>query len=215
MSIKQIEDLFPEENAWQHHCDQINQADSFSAIIWCSLQTGLWFARWLAQQQLHKRGTTPTQWPNCPSCGATLQSKGLRKRQLNTLIGLVCWSRRVGRCPQGCKGTQRIPSDEALGIFPYQSTEEGLLRLGCLFSVMLPYQMASWLLGQWNGITLSAGTLWTAVQQCGASLMCELEQEIQQFENGQYPPAEPLSDELASFPLAIASDELSEAFSHN
>ena len=104
------------------------------------------------------------------------------------------------------KGTQHIPSDEALGIFPYQSTDEKLLRLGCLLSVMLSYQMASWLLGQWNGITLSTGTLWTAVQHCGASLVAELEHEIQQLENGQYPPPEALSDESASFPLAIASD---------
>ena len=206
MSINQIEELFPEDTAWKHHCEQLNQADSFSAIIWCALQAGLWVARWLAQQHLREHGSAPTQWPPCPLCGRSLQSKGLRKRQLKTLIGQVSWSRRVGRCPKGCKGTQRILSDEALGITPYQSTEEGLLRLGCLFSVMLPYQMASWLLGQFNGITLSTGTLWTAVQHCGASLVAELEHEIEQFENGQYPKVEALSDEIASLPLAIACD---------
>lgn len=163
-------------------------------------------ARWLAQHQLNQRGCEPTQWPACPSCGKPLQSKGFRPRQLNTMVGLVKWSRRVGRCRQGCRGSESIPSDEALSIAPYQKTDESLLRLGCLFSVMLPYHLASWLLGQWNGLRLSPTTLWNAVQHSGDALACELEQELEQLASGHFPQAEPLSPEVGALSLAIACD---------
>ena len=65
---------------------------------------------------------------------------------------------------------------------PNQLSDEGLQRLGCLLSIMLPYDMASWLLGQWNGVTLSASTLWNKVQQVGEKLEAEVEKELQQLE---------------------------------
>ena len=39
-----------------------------------------------------------------------------------------------------------MPLDEALGIAPHQGSSEELMRLGCLLSVMMPYEQASSLL---------------------------------------------------------------------
>lgn len=206
MSIQLIESLFPENATWRHHCEQIKAASTFSHLIWLSLQAGLWVALRIAESHLNERGKAATSWPSCPSCGTSLHSKGLRARQLNTLIGVVRWHRRVGRCPRNCPGSQRIPSDEALGISPYQSTDEGFQRLGCLLSLMLPYQMASGLLGQWTGITLSPSTLWNTVQNCGATLMAQQEQEQQSLAQGHKPEAETLPNGIAELILAISVD---------
>ena len=40
----------------------------------------------------------------------------MRPRQIQTLVGVVHWQRRVGRCPLGCRESQVIPLDNALGI---------------------------------------------------------------------------------------------------
>lgn len=130
----------------------------------------------------------------------------MRKRQMTTLLGVISWRRRVGRCPRGCQGSQYIPSDEALGIMPYQATDEGFQRLGCLFSLMLPYQMASWLLGQWTGRTLSSSTLWATVQDYGAALIAEQEQDLENLENGHHREPEVLPDSVAAMMLAISVD---------
>jgi hypothetical protein len=71
---------------------------------------------------------------------------------------------------------------------------------------MLPYQMASGLLGQWTGITLSPSSLWNTVQNCGAALIAEQEQELQNLEQGHYPQAELLPDWVAALMLAISVD---------
>jgi hypothetical protein len=73
----------------------------------------------------------------------SLLAKRFAKRQMLTLVGLVEWKRRVGRCPHHCPGSQRIPLDEALKIQAYQQTSTELIRLGCLLAVFLPFNLAS------------------------------------------------------------------------
>ncbi|MEY4519241.1 MAG: hypothetical protein RLZZ499_1840, partial [Cyanobacteriota bacterium] len=34
-----------------------------------------------------------------------------------------------------------VPLDEALGIAPHQSSSEELVRLGCLLSIVMPYEL--------------------------------------------------------------------------
>ena len=122
------------------------------------------------------------------------------------MVGTLRWKRRIGRCVQGCKQSQRVPLDEVLGLSAYQATDEGLVRLGCLLSVMLPYGLASWLLTQWSGVSLSASSLWNAVQYYGAHALSNLELEIEAFNNGKCPTPEVLSEQMATSSLAIAVD---------
>lgn len=84
------------------------------------------------EQQLAERAQNTHQWSNCPVCGTRLRSKGMRPRQIQTLVGVVHWQRRVGRCPHGCKGTQVAPLDAALNITAYQQTSLELVQMGCL-----------------------------------------------------------------------------------
>jgi len=112
----------------------------------------------------------------------------------------------VGRCPKGCKGSLSVPLDEALGIAPHQGSSEELVRLGCLLSVMVPYEVASWLLGQWSGLSVSASTLWNWVQVKGQKAMEEMQEQLQAQAKGEAITPEFLSDLLLSLPLAIGAD---------
>ena len=71
-----------------------------------------------------------------------------------------------------------MPLDEALGIAPHQGSSEELMRLGCLLSVMMPYEQASWLLKQWGGLSVSASTLWNWVQAKGKRAMEEIQEQL-------------------------------------
>jgi hypothetical protein len=89
LNIQLVDSLFPEDETWKHHCTEIQNARTFSHLTWLALQAGLWIARQIAESYLNERGKAPTIWPPCPSCGASLHSKGLRKLQVTTLIGIV------------------------------------------------------------------------------------------------------------------------------
>jgi hypothetical protein len=99
-----------------------------------------------------------------------------------------------------------VPLDEQLGIVPYQAHSEEVVRLGCLFSVIMPYATASWLLGQWSGLSVSASSLWNWVQQYGASAATALTAQLQAQAEGQPITPEVLTQVLLDLPLAIAAD---------
>ena len=84
-----------------------------------------------------------------------------------TLIGLMHWRRQVGRCPQGCPGCQSIPLDAALGIDAYQQTSVELVRLGCLLTIFVPFELAAWLLSQLSGVRVSDDSLWQWIRGRG------------------------------------------------
>ena len=99
-----------------------------------------------------------------------------------------------------------MPLDEALAITPHQASSEELIRLGCLLSIVMPYDLSSWLLQQCTGITVSASTLWHWVEQYGASSKSRLEAQLQQYLQGESMPRESLDEVTASLRLAIAAD---------
>lgn len=125
------------------------------------------------------------------------------------MIGLVQWKRRVGRCGNGCVGSHRVPLDEALGVMPHQATDEGLMRLGCVLSVMMPYNLAHWVLGQWSGVTLSRSSLWNRVQYYGAQAVLDEELALAEYTKGNLPETEEIPCEIAHMTLAIAADGVS------
>jgi hypothetical protein len=99
-----------------------------------------------------------------------------------------------------------VPLDEALGIKPYQASSEELIRLGCLLSIIMPYDLSSWMLHQCTGIGVSASTLWNWVEQYGASSKSRLEAQIEQYLQGESMPRENLDEVTAALRLAIAAD---------
>ena len=96
--------------------------------------------------------------------------------------------------------------DEALGITPNQASSEELIRLGCLLSIVMPYDLSSWMLHQCTGITVSASTLWHWVERYGTSSKSRLEAQLEQYLQGESMPRESLDEVTAALRLAIAAD---------
>jgi hypothetical protein len=93
-----------------------------------------------------------------------------------------------------------------MGIAPHQASSEELMRLGCLLSLVMPYGLASWMLGQWSGLSVSANTLWNWVQTQGKQAEAELNTQLQQQSDGADCEAEVLDETVAALPLAIGAD---------
>jgi hypothetical protein len=99
-----------------------------------------------------------------------------------------------------------VPLDAQLGILPHQRHSEEVMRLGCLCSVILPYETARWLLGQVCGLSVSVSSLWNWVQQYGATAATALAAQLQAQTDGQAITPEVLTQVLQDLPLAIAAD---------
>ena len=99
-----------------------------------------------------------------------------------------------------------MPLDEALGITPYQSSSEELIRLGCLLSIVMPYELSSWMLHQCTGITVSASTLWNWVERYGIKAKSRLDEQLEHYLQGESMPTESLDQVTAALRLAIAAD---------
>ncbi len=117
---------------------RLNETSNLTIMIALAWQIARRFAVKLIENILEERAANPTSWPNCPQCGGRLESKGKQKRQLRTIIGVIKWYRRVGRCPKGCKIGQVAPLDDNLGLKPNQRVCNGLKRLGCMLAVFVP-----------------------------------------------------------------------------
>jgi hypothetical protein len=106
----------------------------------------------------------------------------------------------------GCKGSQVVPLDRALGLVPHQRTGVEVQWMGCLLAVFVPYETARRLLRQLTGVELAAGTLWGWVQQVGQRVRVQLEGELGAWAAGELPAPEPLAAELEALPLVIGAD---------
>jgi hypothetical protein len=112
----------------------------------------------------------------------------------------------VGRCPRGCAGSLSVPLDEALGIAPHQNSSDELVRLGCLFSLFVPYELAAWLLGQFSGLPVSASSLWNWVERQGQQALDALATQLTQQQAGEPVVPEALSEAIAALTLAVSAD---------
>lgn len=206
MIIASIEQIYPDQQEWLEKCNLLTRAATLPAMVWIAMQMGLWLARGILETELKRRASLMAEWGKCQQCSSKIQSKGWRERQMETLIGKIHWQRRIGRCPKGCHGSLSVPLDEALGIAPHQGSSEELMRLGCLLSLLMPYELASWLLGQWSGLSVSSTTLWNWVQTKGKQGQADLEAQLKAQADGQIVEPEQLSEMLSALPLAIAAD---------
>lgn len=204
--LSPLETLLPDEPHWQALCRQLESASQLSALVLVAWRMGQWLAHAIVESHLHHRAAAPTLWPNCPTCGHRLESKGFVPRHLSTLVGPLVWHRRIGRCPQRCRGSSLAPLDAELGISPYQQTSIELLRLGCLLSLFLPFELSAQLLAQLTGVSLSAQTLWSGVQQIGQQAMEQVEQQLGSLAQGCQPSTETIEAPIAQMTLALAAD---------
>lgn len=99
-----------------------------------------------------------------------------------------------------------VPLDQALGIEAYQSSSDEIKRLGCLLSIVMPYELSSWMLHQCTGVAVSASTLWHWVEHYGQQAQWRLNQQLEQFRQGEDIPPETLEQVSATLRLAIAAD---------
>jgi len=184
----------------------VEQASSLALMLSAAGQLARRLAVLLVQEVLTRRAQQPTAWPTCPKCGARLRSKGFLPRQLTTLLGIVRWERRVGRCPKGCKIGQVVPLDEALGLEPHQQTSVELKQVVCALAVFVPFETAAALLQRLQALPVSPRAIWLWVQEAGQCAMDRLDGELKQLAEGQPPAAEPLDEQTAAQPLLIGAD---------
>lgn len=106
------------------------------------------------------------------------------------------------RCPQGCRGTQKAPLDESLGREPNQQTSWEVKYVGVLLCLFVPYGLASHLLNQLSGVSVSESSLWRWVQAAGERSSQNWQERLNQTEV----PQAPLSQEIAQLLMVIAAD---------
>jgi len=160
----------------------------------------------IVEESLIERAQRPTQWSDCPKCGKRLHSKGFVQRQITSIIGVVHWNRRVGRCPNGCEIGQVAPLDKALGLLPYQRTSFELQKLGCLLSVFVPFETSAVLLNCLISVQVSSVAVWHWVQSAGQKAMERLDEQLAELSAGQLPQMESLDESISALPLLIGAD---------
>lgn len=201
--IETIRETNPEYNSM---LDDINNSSTLTAMIIAAWQLARVLAVVMVEETLTKRAQTKTEWPRCPKCGCRLQSKGFDGRKIKSVIGLIQWRRRLGRCPQKCAIGQVAPLDRELGLTPNQKSDKGLQRIACLLAIFVPFTTAETLLGQLLGIQVSHQTIWTWVQGAGERIMAGLEEELAALERGELPEREALSATTLAETLLIGGD---------
>ena len=82
----------------QELIDKIKNAPTLALLILAALQLGRVVAVKVAEEVLNERGQGLDEGGVCAECGQPLESKGLKGREMMTLLGLVKWRRRVRVC---------------------------------------------------------------------------------------------------------------------
>ncbi len=194
---------------------QLNEASNLTMIIALAWQIARRFAVKLIENLLAKRAEQATTWPSCPKCGGRLESKGKQKRQLRTIVGIIRWRRRVGRCPKGCKIGQVAPLDDDLGLQPNQRVCSGLKRLGCMLAVFVPFNIAAIILYAMTGVEFSSSTIWEWVQEAGKGVKEDLEQKLAAMKAGTEEAIDKLSAEILTQSLLLGADGVMVPFRPN
>ena len=74
MIVTSIEQICPLDREWLEQCQCLRGVESLPAMVWISLQMGLWLARGIIEAELNRR---------------SMQSKGWRTRQMETIVGII------------------------------------------------------------------------------------------------------------------------------
>ncbi len=190
----------------QAKVDQFICSQSLSQLVFCAFQLALDFARRLVELELERRSEHPTEWPQCPHCGNSFESKGFQPRSMFTLIGMVHWRRRVGRCSHGCQVAQQVPLDQALGIVAHQETMPDLKEMACLLAIFMPYRISARIFKKLLGLHIGNTTIWEWVQQYGKTAMSELENEIETYQKGEMVNPEDIPPSVLKLKCLMGAD---------
>ena len=191
---------------WQTMLDELENATTLALLIVAAWQLARVLAVRLVEETLAKRAQAKTEWELCPKCGKRLHSKGFKPRQIKSIIGVIKWERRVGRCPNKCAIGQVAPFDEELGLASNQKSDRGLQQVACLVVIFVPYETAAMLMNQLTGIKVSSQAIWEWVQSVGERMMKSLEGELEALAAGELPEAEAMSAEIAAQALLMGAD---------
>ncbi len=191
---------------WKTKVDELEKATTLTALIMVAWQLARILAVELVEETLAKRAEEKTEWECCPKCDKRLQSKGFKPRQIKSIIGVIKWERRVGRCPNKCAIGQVAPLDKELGLASNQKSDNGLQQVACLVAIFVPYETAEMLMKQLTGIKVSSQTIWEWVQSAGERMMKSLEGELEALAAGKLPETEAMSAEIAAQTLLMGAD---------
>lgn len=89
MIVASIEQICPDKTEWLSQCESLRFAESLTTMVWIALQMGLWLARGILEAELEQRAQQRTQWGKCQKCGHKMHSKGIRERQMETIVGTI------------------------------------------------------------------------------------------------------------------------------
>ena len=194
------------ESSLQELIEATENASTLPLLILSAWRLARVLAVKIVEESLIERAQRPTQWPDCPNCEKRLHSKGFVHRQITSMIGVVHWKRRVGRCPHGCEIGQVAPLDKALGLLPHQRSSFELQKLGCLLSVFAPFETVVALLNCLVSVQVSSSAVWHWVQNAGQKAMDRLNDQLAELAAGQLPQMESLDEAISALPLLIGAD---------
>jgi len=200
-----IDSICQSDPSLQELIEAIVNASSLTLLVLSACRLACVLAVKLVEEVLTQRAQPPTQWPRCPKCGKRLRSKGFIPRQINSIIGVICWKRRVGRCPNGCAIGQIAPLDDALGLLPYQQTSVELQQLGCLLAIFVPFETVAVILS-FISVQVSPTAVWHWVQNAGQKAMDYLNRQLEELAAGQFPQMESLDEASCALPLLMGAD---------
>ena len=190
----------------QELMEKIRKATTLAMLVLTALQLGRAVVVKVVEEILNEHGQAPDEGGECAKCGKQLESKGLKRREMMTLIGLIQWRRRVRGCPAGCEIGQVVPSDKAFGIEPYQKTSKEVKWLACALAVFVPFEIASVLLNMLTGVQVCSKSIWTWVQTSGQQMMGQLEEQLKALAEGTLPEEEVQEEAIKTLPLLIGAD---------
>jgi hypothetical protein len=190
----------------QELIDKIKNAPSLALLILAALQLGRVVAVKVAEEVLNERGQAADEGGVCPDCGQNLESKGLKRREMMTLLGLVKWRRRVRGCPGRCASGQVVSSDAALGLQPYQRTSLEVKWLACALAVFVPFELAAVLFELLTGVKVESKSIWSWVQHSGQRAMTQLQAQLEALTQGCLPDEEAMTAATKTLPLLLGAD---------
>lgn len=192
--------------SWQEMIDKIKQAPSLAWMILAALQLGRAIGVKVVEEILNERGQAPDGGGVCAACGQKLASKGLKGREMLTLLGLVKWRRRVRVCPGECESKPVVASDVSLGLAPYQRTSVEVQWLACALAVFVPFTIAAELFQLLTGVKVERKSIWNWVQVRGQQAMTQLASQLDALAEGQLPDEEALAAATKVLPLLLGAD---------
>jgi hypothetical protein len=190
----------------QELIEKIKEAPTLALLILAAIQLGRVVAVKVAEEVLNERGQAPDEGGECAGCGQPLESKGLKRREMMTLLGLVKWRRRVRVCPGKCASGQVVALDVALGLQPYQRTSLEVKWLVCALAVFVPFEIAAVLFKLLTGVKVESKSIWAWVQHSGQQAMTQLETQLEALTQGSLPDEEVMSVATKVLPLLLGAD---------